>query len=1129
MDLVEIARQRAAELHTQAVLAGEDPWRPYPFAIAEAERRGFDVEAAGPAMLDGGQAKINFKEELILHEQGGTDFERAFLVAHEIGHLELGDGFELVDGAQSPMSCEPWDPARSAEPSPTGFDRVVDYGQRQRREVQMDLFAREFLLPRHVVRALHLDDGLTASEIAAKLGAPFAVVAQQLLDALLLPAVVTTAAEGRPDKALNALQREAADHRGCAYLLEAGPGTGKTQTLVARVEGLLDEGADPRRILVLTFSNKAAAEMADRISDKRKADAAAMWIGTFHAFGLDVIRRFHAELGLPKDPKMMDRTEAVELIENEFPRLGLLHYRNIFDPTQMIANMLSAISRAKDEVIDQTEYAELAAKMEGDAGAMAVEVGRVYAAYEQLKRARDRIDFGDLISLPVRLLETNPAIREHFQSQYDHVLVDEYQDVNRSSIRLLTALKPDGINFWAVGDAKQSIYRFRGASSFNMARFGKEDFAGGKRGRLKRNYRSTDNIVRAFSAFAVGMTTGDAEAGLNADRPAGEPVELRKTLSAEQQSAAVAETIKEMRVAGWAYRDQAVVCTGNEKLARLGSDLERLGIPVLFLGSLFERPEVKDLLSLLSILVDRRAMGMYRIGCWPDFRMTLADVAALTDHLRGAEGQPATWMGTTDHIAGLSVDGQASIRALATALKGFTESADPWTVLAVLLLDRTRVAARVSASADPIDRTRGIAIWQFLNFVRAQPAGKGLPITRLLDRVRRLLRLGDDRDLRQLPVAAQGLDAVRLMTIHGAKGLEFPIVHVPGISADTIPRQAPAPACPAPNGMIEGVVGSSTEAFHRGQAEEQECLFFVALSRARDHLFFYAPTQKSNGHARQLSPFLSRLGNGLISKEVAPVLPIPPAEGAESLTIKFETALRFSASQIALYERCPRRFLYTHILQVGGRRTTTAYMQLHEAVRSVVQRLAATAQPLPPDGMATMIEAAITQHDLDEHGYRYDFRELAETLVGYFVASRTGFEPEPATPICVQVVGGEVFALPDDVLVGPNGQRIVRSIKTGHRGSKAGKDVGSAAFLLAARLAFPSAQVQLVHLADGSAEPVPLTDKEISNRKTKLEGFLERVRHGHFPMERSEFTCPNCPAFFICGPVPDGEMEKKFA
>ena len=154
-------------------------------------------------------------------------------------------------------------------------------------------------------------------------------------------------------------------------------------------------------------------------------------------------------------------------------------------------------------------------------------------------------------------------------------------------------------------------------------------------------------------------------------------------------------------------------------------------------------------------------------------------------------------------------------------------------------------------SADLADRTRGIAIWQFLNFVRVQPAGRGLPITRLLDRVRRLVRLGDDRDLRQLPAAAQHLDAVRLMTIHGAKGLEF------GARAYTGPQQRhdaartpPAPPCPAPDGMIAGAEGDALEVFRAGQAEEQECLFYVAQSRARDRLILYAPTEKSNGHNR---------------------------------------------------------------------------------------------------------------------------------------------------------------------------------------------------------------------------------------------------------------------------------------
>lgn len=142
-----------------------------------------------------------------------------------------------------------------------------------------------------------------------------------------------------------------------------------------------------------------------------------------------------------------------------------------------------------------------------------------------------------------------------------------------------------------------------------------------------------------------------------------------------------------------------------------------------------------------------------------------------------------------------------------------------------LLLDRTRMAARLRTSAHLADRTRGIANWQFLNFVRVQPAGRGRPITRLLDRVRRLVRLGDDRDLRQLPAAAQHLDAVRLMTIHGAKGLEFGAAHIPGMNSDTMPRTPSAPPYPAPDGMIASADGSEIDAFRAGQAEEQQCLF----------------------------------------------------------------------------------------------------------------------------------------------------------------------------------------------------------------------------------------------------------------------------------------------------------------
>lgn len=1133
MDSAEIARQTAASLHFQAVARGLDPWQPYRFAVAEANRRGIDVETATPgaAVLESGRATLAQADLLIVHENIGSSFDQAFLVAHELGHCELGDAAD--------ESVARIDPARSAEPSPVGIDRVVvDYGRRQRREVQMDLFAREFLLPRAFVRKLHLEDHLSASAIAKRLGAPFEVVAQQLLDALLLPQIVVEAERESLERAPNTLQLAAATHRGKPFLLEAGPGTGKTRTLILRVEGLLAEGVDPRRILLLTFSNKAAGEMAERIARKNKEAAAAMWIGTFHAFGLDILRRFHDELGLPSDPRMMDRTEAVELLESEFPRLGLIYYRNLYDPTQVISDILSAISRAKDEVVDQRRYGELAERMrqraatdgEREQAERALEVAKVYSAYEELKKREQCVDFGDLVSMPVHLLESNPAVRACLQEQYDHVLVDEYQDVNRSSVRLLTALLGVAENLWAVGDAKQSIYRFRGASSFNMGRFGVRDFVGGKRGQLKKNYRSVGEVVETFSGFAVSMKTGGAEATLEAERGiSGYNPEFLMVDSSEQQTGAVADRIEEMCRSGHRYSDQAVLCTGNEALSKLGQDLERLGIPVLFLGSLFERPEVKDLFALLLILIDRRAMGLVRIGCWPEFEMSLGDVARVLDHLRTNEGVLGQWLRDVGTIPSLSKQGRAALADLAAALEGFDEKALPWDVLAKVLLDRTRIAARIAGSASVGERTRGIAIWQLMNFIRAQPSGRGLPIVRLLERVRRLLRLGDDRDLRQLPVAAQGLDAVRLMTIHGAKGLEFPVVHLPGMNSDTMPRVPLPPACPPPDGMVEGGEGSALEMFRAGQGEEQECLFYVAMSRARDRLFFYAPKTRSNGSARPLSPFLERIGGNLVRRTLSPGRTCPVGPEATDIELRIDGGLSFKGEQISLYEACPRRFFYTHVLQVGGRRTMTAFMQMHEAVRSIFKAVIDGATPI--DGEEVLdrrVREAFGAHGLAEHGYVDQFKVFAVGMIRYFSSTRAGYIPEPPTGLSLTFGNERVIVLPDDVLLAPDGRRTFRRVKTGHSRSQDGEDVEAAALMMAATQAFPGAAVELVYLSDEKTEPLSLSQKQLQNRRKKIDRFFGEIRLGRFPASRSSRTCPNCPAFFICGQTPQGDLQKNF-
>ena len=1137
MDAIELARQTAARLHAEAVAAGHDPCQPYLFACQEANRRDLDVERTRPGapMLDGARATLLAADQLILHEDAGTPFEQAFLVMHEIGHADCGD--DVTGPNHDPVTI---DPARPAEPSPVGLDRVVDYGRKQRREIQMDLFAREFLLPRPIVRRLHVKEGLGLTAIAARFGAPVDVVAQQLLDALLLPPVVSLAPlAAERELEPNPEQRDAAGHRGVPYLLAAGPGTGKTQTLVARVEDLLTEGIDPRRILLLTFSNKAAGEMAERIARKHPDAARAMWIGTFHAFGLDMIRGFQHELGFEASPRLLDRTDAVELLAHEFPRLGLSHYLNIYDPMPVIADLLTAISRAKDEVVDASVYLALAEAMrlratpeELPAAEKALEVAKVYTAYEALKRAHHCIDFGDLVSIPVRFMEANEAVRKHYQEKYDHVLVDEYQDVNRSSVRLLAALRPEGKNLWVVGDARQSIYRFRGASSFNLDRFGKEDFPGGIRGELVKNYRSSAEITAACTHFAEQMPVGEKVPAFTAERGRlGVQPRVHTVDYGHLQSAAIAEAIEELRVAGYAYRDQAVLCSGNDTLSDLGHELERLGIPVLFLGNLFERPEAKELFSLLSLLIDARAMGLVRTACAPEFRMPLADVAAVIGYLRAKEAPPGAWRTDSGIVAQLSPEGQAVWPKLLALLDGFGPESSPWCVLTSVLLDRTRMAAQLATSTAINDRARAMAVWQMMNFVRAQPMIGGLPIQKLLDRIRALLLLRDDRDLRQLPAAAQGLDAVRLMTIHGAKGLEFGAVHLASMNADSMPGWMRAVACPPPDGLVAGGSGKGKDDLEEAHAQERECLFYVACSRARDRLVTYAAVKSirlGKDIKRQVSPFLARLGSAVLTRHVNPARALPPAPEMAAVALHVDGALRFLAQQVSLYESCPRRFFFTHILSVGGRRTATPFMQMHEAVRTVFKDLKGQGAAIDLSDLEQRMERAFATNGLAGHGYVDHYLELALEMVRFFASTRVGHTVETACALSLKFGDEEVLVYPDEVLIRPDGRRAVRSIETGHRSETKEKAVGSAAFVLAAQKAFPGAAIELVFLADRVVLEVPLSAKELDGREAKITKYLAAMREGQFPLNPNDRTCPKCPAFFICGPLPEGKLTKKF-
>ncbi|TPG55055.1 UvrD-helicase domain-containing protein [Sphingomonas glacialis] len=1142
MDGIEAVRRPAASYHAQAVARGLDPWTPFQLVLSEVERAGYVAEAIEPgsAQLDGALAKLLPDMGLILYSDTGDPFQHALLVAHELGHALFGDAVERCDVQ----------PDRQGDESADDTGHVIAHGPRQRREIQMDMFARELVLPRPFVRAQHLEHDLGAMDIALRMGAHYDSVAQQLLDALLVPEAPPSKA--RPTIKLQSEQTQAAYSEITPYLLEAGPGTGKTETLVGRVTWLLgNQTVLPGEILVLTYSNKAAGELSARIAGDNVDALAEMWIGTFHAFGRDLIHAFGDRVHRSRTPHFIDRVRGIELLEHEVPKLDLYRLGELYDPTQTLDKALEAIARAQDEMCDAATYTALAqaqldrARALPDDGSdshvealenaeVACDIATIYTRYEALKREQSLVDYGDYVMLGARLLETD-ADAQNYARRYAHVLVDEYQDVNEASVRLLKALCPGGRGLWAVGDPRQSIYRFRGASSRNIARFG-VDFPSGRGSTLARNHRSREEIVKLVSHFGTGMTRV-AGSGDPAFRPYEKlgpvrgPCGVTPELIVYPRTSCAAPALADMIAASVtqdaSYRDHCILVTSNVKLATIARQLEELEIPTLFLGSLFERGEVKDVLSLLSLLNDKRAGAIVRVACMAEFAMSLDDVATMLRTLRSTAEAP-DWIRHPDTVANAqSESGGAGVRALAATLNAVDRTQFISRIVCELLLDHSRLAARLAARTDPAGTTAAMAVWQLVNFTRTQRGRESHDISRMIARIRRLIQLGEGRELSQLPAAAQSIDAVRLMTIHGAKGLEFNSVHLLGLNEDTLPKTQRDKGFAPPEGMIQHARGSCSEELDASHREEQECLLYVALSRAQERLYLYRADQDERETRRPPSSFVERLKPFITERSLEPSRALPPAPCANAVSITLPEKWSVPAWQIDVYRKCQRRFLYVHLLGAGTALQKTVLRRVHDAVHDVCNVLADRVVMPECDALRDMVTAACSHPDIADHGNAYGLLDLATRLVQRYADARAQTTRRDHPEFQMSVAGVIVSARPHEILETPDGT-VLRLLKTGHAAKKFGDTVEARMIVIEAGFDIPEASVEVLYLADAAA-PEAVSTKRDTRAQNALNKMLitavERIAEGVFPTQPHHSVCANCPALLQCNALPAGALN----
>ena len=640
---------------------------------------------------------------------------------------------------------------------------------------------------------------------------------------------------------LNPAQWEAVSHPGGPLLILAGAGSGKTRVLTFRIAYLVTfAGVDPRAILALTFTNKAAREMRRRVEALLGSQAAGAWVGTFHGTCLKILRSHGHLLPVGPDFVVYDGDDQRKLAQAAVADLNL-------DPKRHPpAGLLVQVHRAKDEGRGPGEL-EVPARAPG-----ARALADFYALYQDRLREARALDFGDLLLETLRLFQAHPEVADHYRRRFAHLLIDEYQDTNRVQYRLAREIASGHGNLCVVGDDDQSIYGWRGADLRNILSF-EEDFPGARIVKLEQNYRSTRAILEAASSV-VSKNVSRHPKTLWTVREGGEPVAVHEAATEEEEAAWVADTIREAAARGLHLSDVAVLYRMHALSRPFEEAFLRRRIPYVVYGGLrfYDRREVKDALAYLRLVINPDdPVAFHRVVNVPPRgigRTTVELVEGLAR--RGGIGLGAALERAVEEGV-LPTRGARAAAGFAALLGGWREAAATASVRELLarILEESGYGDFLQTEGPEQAEERMENLAELLNAAEAFEAEDEGGLRAFLDRA----ALVTDQD-----VGPDRADVVTLMTLHSAKGLEYPVVFLTGLEEGVFPHHR---SSDSPGGL-----------------EEERRLCYVGITRAQDRLYLTRARVRrvygAEGYLRPPSRFLEELPEGVYRRPLRPALPL---------------------------------------------------------------------------------------------------------------------------------------------------------------------------------------------------------------------------------------------------------------
>jgi len=955
---------------------------------------------------------------------------------------------------------------------------------------------------------------------------------------------------------LNERQREAVSHGEGPLLIVAGAGTGKTHVVTSRIAWLIAEKrARPDEILALTFTEKAAAEMEARVDVLVPYGYTDATIATFHAFGDRLVRGFGIELGFTTRPRVCSEAEVRVFLRERLFELGLDRYAPLGQPDRNLAALVRCFSRARDEDVSPEDYLAFAQRLAAEArdeaqkdeAASELEKAQAYARYRDLLLAHDRLDFGDQVSLALRILRERPHVLRQMHDQYRFILVDEFQDTNHAQFELIRLLAGPRQNLTVVGDDDQSIYRFRGAKMANLLAF-LDAFPSADTVVLTTNYRSRQNLLDASYRLIQQNNPDRLEAKLQ-ERGGrrfekrlqsafeGEGlIEHHEFHTASDEADFVVGTIGTAIQAGRRPREFAILARTHRHLIPILNALESAGIPFQQSAQsrLYSRDEVRLCLAVLRAVADPDdSTATYQLLASPLLAADETDLARLNSAAQRKNQSLREVLERLEREPLFHEIHDATRSACARYLKLTRQLAHmavrrPTTDVLYAFVHESGYLAQLTAEDTPEaeERIRNVAKF----FKIAKRISESLEENRAHSFVRYLdllIEAGDDPAAAEVDVE---LDAVQVITAHNAKGLEFPVVFMTNLAEGRFPTRERGDDLPFPAALVK-----EPSTVHNAHTEEERRLFYVGMTRAREELYLTWAIDYGTRMPWKMSKFVAEALDVRAPKGVrAPIearesierhAPAPTPPAAARPPIADSEVLHLSSARVHDYLSCPLRYRFAHELQVPLPSDPRAMygVAIHNAI-VVYHQHKLRGYPITADDVIKVFESSWSSDGFLSRDHEERRLEQGRETLRQFVAreDRSAHQPLQVEQSFKFRQGMNSVTGRWDRIEERQGGIVIVDFKTSEVDEEKGAMQRTMESLDAGQLGLYAlayhetrgilpARVELQFVDSETTGSANVSAAHIEKAQERIAEAAAGIRAAHFPPKPAFNTCRNCP------------------